>query len=370
MKKILCILLSLMIFVGCMCVSFAEAEPTEGTLNIVSMNVDGLPVPSFLSSSKRPPLKATKIMAEQIKASGCDVLCAQEDFNFHNTLKKNLGMEYATLTSGGAGIGDGLNIFSKYPVYNVKRFAWNDAYGIFDCGSDELTPKGILYCTVEIEDGVFVDVYTLHADAWEDNRSMTAKANQFDQLAELIDTLSGTDRAVFLTGDFNTNYAVFREGYESGRYNENLYEKLMTNFIGRGFKDAWIEYNNGGEYDFTYDEMYKRFGCAYPRVWDTLDHVYYRDGAGVSLELVSAVYEDFDSDEVTWDGHVSDHSGVKTSFKYTVNKNEVKAPETLETEKYDFFVSAAVGAGRLCELVLKAIVNLPLLFKNGIGWIK
>lgn len=370
MKKILSILLCVSVFFGCVCVSFAGDGTVEGTLNVVSMNVDGLPVPSFLSSTKRPPLKATKILARQIKASDCDILCAQEDFNFHNTLKNNLDMEYATLTSGGAGIGDGLNIFSKYPVYNVKRFAWNDAYGIFDCGSDELTPKGILYCTVEIEDGVFVDVYTLHADAWEDDNSMTAKANQFDQLIEIVETLSGNDRAVLLTGDFNTNYAVFREGFERGSYNVNLYDKLMENFIGHGFKDAWIEYNNGGKYDFSYNEMYKRFGCDYPRVWDTLDHIYYRDGAGVSLELVSAVYDAFDTEEVDWDGHVSDHAGVKTTFKYTVNRAEVKAPETLETEKYDFLLSVANGAGRLCELVLKAVVNLPSLFKNGIGWIK
>ena len=370
-KKILCILLAVLVFIGC--VSFASAEDDgtmTGTLNVVSFNVDGLPVPSFLSSTKRPPLKATKILAQQVKAADCDILCAQEDFNFHNTLKNNLGMDYATLTSGGAGVGDGLNIFSKYPIYNVNRVAWDSAYGIFDCGSDELTPKGILYCTVEIADGVFVDVYTLHADAWEDERSMTAKAEQFDQLIELIETVSGTDRAVLLTGDFNTNYAVFRDGYKNGNYKIDLCQKLMDNFIGHGFKDAWIEYNNDGNYDFTYGEMYNRYGCAYPRVWDTLDHVYYRDGAGVSLELLSAVYDGFDTDEVTWDGHVSDHAAVKTSFKYTVNKDELKKPEKLETEEFDFFTYTAVGAGRLCELVLKAVANLPLLFKNGIGWIK
>ncbi|MCQ2485702.1 MAG: endonuclease/exonuclease/phosphatase family protein [Clostridia bacterium] len=369
LRKVLSALLSIIMIVSCMCI-VSSAEETTGTLNVVSFNVDGLPVPSFLSSTKRNPLKSTKIMAEQINASDCDILCAQEDFNFHRTLEKNLDMEYATLTSGGAGIGDGLNIFSKYPIYNVNRVAWDSAYGIFDCGSDELTPKGILYCTIEIEDGVFVDVYTLHADAWEDDKSMTAKAEQFDQLMELIETVSGTDRAVILTGDFNTNYSVFREGYKAGRYNVDLCQKLLDNFVSHGFKDSWIEYNNNGNYDFTYNEMYNRYGCQYNRVWDTLDHVYYRDGAGVSFELISAVYEDFDSDEVTWDGHVSDHSAVKTSLKYTVNKAELKAPEALTTEKYDFFTSTAVGAGRLVELVFKAIVNLPLLFKNGIGWIK
>lgn len=370
MKKIISVLLAIIIFTGCMSFAYAEEETSTGTLNVVSFNVDGLPVPSFLSSTGRQPLKATRILAQQLNAADCDILCAQEDFNFHNTLKNTLDMDYATLTSGGAGIGDGLNIFSKYPIYNVKRVAWDSAYGIYDCGSDELTPKGILYCTVEVEDGVYIDVYTLHADAWEDDRSMIAKSEQFDQLIELVETLSGTDRAVLLTGDFNTNYAVFRDGYKNGSYNVDLYSKLMDNFIGHGFKDAWIEYNNDGNYDFTYGEMYNRYGCAYPRVWDTLDHIYYRDGAGVSLELVSAVYDAFDTDEVTWDGHVSDHAAVKTTFKYTVNKDEVIAPETLETETFNLsetIVNAVVSLG---ILVIKALVNLPSLFENGIGWIK
>jgi len=371
MKKIISVLLSVILMLGFVCFASAEdADTVSGNLNVVSFNVDGLPVPSFLSSTERQPKNATRILAQQVSSSGCDILCAQEDFNFHNTLKNNLDMEYATLTSGGAGIGDGLNIFSKYPIYNVNRVEWNSAYGIYDCGSDALTPKGILYCTVEIADGVFVDVYTLHADAWEDDSSMIAKSEQFDQLIELIETVSGTERAVLLTGDFNTNYSVFREGYAAGRYNVDLCQKLMDNFIGHGFKDAWVEYNNGGNYNFTYSEMYNRYGCQYSRVWDTLDHVYYRDGAGVSLELMSAEYEDFDSDEVSWNGHVSDHSAVKTSFKYTVDKDKLTKPEKLETESFDLVSYLATCTGRAFKLVLKAVVNLPSLFKNGIGWIK
>lgn len=370
MKKVLSLLLCIVILSGCMIFASAESEASTGTLNVVSFNVDGLPVPSFLSSTGRPPLKATKIIAEQLNAADCDILCAQEDFNFHRTLLSNLDMDYSTLTSGGAGVGDGLNIFSKYPIYNVQRVEWDSAYGVFANGSDELTPKGILYCCIEVSDGVFIDVYTLHADAWEDDNSMTAKAEQFDQLIDLIETISGNDRAVLLTGDFNTNYSVFRDGYNNGRYNIDLCQKLIDNFIGHGFKDAWIEYNNGGNYDFTYNEMYQRYGCQYQRTWDTLDHIYYRDGAGVSLELVSAVYDDFDTDEVTWNGHVSDHAAVRTTFKYTANMDEVTAPSELETETYVFSESVIHSAVTLFKIAFKAILSLPELFKDGIGWIK
>lgn len=371
MKKILSVLLAIIMIMSCVIFAGAEdAEQITGNINVISFNVDGLPVPSFLSSTKRNPLKATKLIAQQVNASGCDILCAQEDFNFHNTLKNNLDMDYATLTSGPAAIGDGLNIFSKYPVYNVGRVAWDSAYGVFDCGSDELTPKGILYCTVEIADGVFVDVYTLHADAWEDEQSMIAKSEQFDQLIELIEEHSGTDRAVLLTGDFNTNYSVFREGFKNGNYKTDLYTKLMENFIGHGFKDAWIEKNTDGVYDFSYGEMYNKYGCAYPRVWDTLDHIYYRDGAGVSLELVDAFYDDFNCDGITWDGYLSDHAAVRTTFKYTVNPDEVKPVEEKATETFSLNDYMLTVVSKIAHALMLCIINIPNLIKNGIGWIK
>ena len=162
MKKIISILLAVVLFVGCTSLAFAENDNTiKGTLNLVSFNVDGLSIPAALSSTKRDPIKATGLIAKQINASDCDILSVQEDFNLHPILEKNLDMKYATLTSGGVAVGDGLNVFSKYPVYNVGRVPWRTAYGVYDCGSDELTPKGILYCTVEIADGVFIDVYNI-----------------------------------------------------------------------------------------------------------------------------------------------------------------------------------------------------------------
>lgn len=371
MKKFLSVFLTAIIFAGCTSMAFAQQDNAfTGELNIISFNVDGLPVPSALSSTGRKPITATRLIADEINSSDCDILCVQEDFNFHPILKNGLDMEYATVTSGGAAVGDGLNCFSEYPIYNVGRVEWNSAYGVYDCGSDELTPKGILYCTVEIADGVFVDVYNIHADAWEDEKSMQAKSEQFDQLIDLIEEHSGTDRAVILTGDFNTNYSVFRAGYQEGRYNIDLCQKLLDNFIGHGFKDAWVEYNNGGDYSFTYSEMRERYGCEYPRKWDTLDHIYYRDGAGVSFELAEAFYEDFDCEGITWDGYLADHAAVVAKLEYTVNPDEVKNPDSLQTESFNFgeYISRALAT--LSEVIFKAIINLPNLIMNGFGWLK
>ena len=49
----------------------------------------------------------------------------------------------------------------------------------------------------EIADGVYVDVYNLHADANEDEGSLQAKKDQFDQLKAFIDEYSA-DRAVII----------------------------------------------------------------------------------------------------------------------------------------------------------------------------
>ncbi len=370
MKKGFCLLLA-----AVMCLSFAVCAAAEETtvtkpLNVISFNVDGLPIPTFLSSTKRPAAEATRLIARQVNEAGCDILCAQEDFNYHGILSRELELQNRTVTSGPAVVGDGLNVFSRYPIYNVRRVAWDSAYGVFDCGSDELTPKGVLVCTVEIGDGAFIDVYTLHADAWEDDASMLAKAAQFDQLAALIDEVSGTDRAVLLTGDFNTNYSTFRDGYKAGHYNIDLCQKLIDNFVSNGFKDAWIEANTGGNYAFTYAEMKEKYGCDYPRTWDTLDHIYYRDGAGVTLTLEDAFYDDMDCGEITWQGHLSDHAALRAAFTVTIDRSQAKAPETLVKERARPLRDLLHAAASIGRTVWVALTHLPDLWKNGIGWIK
>lgn len=371
LKRWTAVLLSVCLVVSCaLCAAGEDASAVQTkTLNVISFNVDGLPIPSFLSSTRRPAAKATRLLAQQVKNAGCDILCVQEDFNYHGILSRELDMAYRTVTSGPAVIGDGLNVFSRCPIYNVRRVPWETAYGVFDCGSDELTPKGILCCTVEIADGAYVDVYTLHADAWEDDGSMYAKASQFDQLLRLIESNSA-DRAVLLTGDFNVNYSVFRAGYENGRYPVDLCQKLLDNFVANGFSDAWVEANNGGDYQFTYSEMYERYGCDYPRVWDTLDHVFYRSGKGVTLSLQSAAYDGFDCDGIDWDGYLSDHAAVVTSFACTVDSRQTSAPDVLQrqTPQPAQYVRHAVTA--VAATLWMVMSHLPDLVKNGIGWIK
>ena len=371
-KRIISVIISIVIFTGCVCFSFAENSDNTvtGQLNFTTFNVDGLPIPSALSSTKRDPLKATKLIAKQINTTDIDMLAVQEDFDFHSILADNINMKYKTLTSGGAGVGDGLNIFSKYPIYNVGRVAWKTECGVFNNGSDELTPKGILYCTAEIADGVYVDIYNIHADASEDKGSLQAKAEQYDQLVKLIDEHSGSDRAVMITGDFNFNFALFREAYANGSMAVDLYTKVMDDFINQGFKDAWIEYNNGGNYGYSYGDLYQKYGGDYVRTWDTLDHVFYRSGTGISLDISNAYYDGFDTNEITWNGHLSDHAALRTTISYTADLNKVTAPQTLKTESFNLSSYISNIAKHVVSALYKIIVNLPSLVSGGIGWQK
>ena len=153
MKKFLKIIISsllvsaLMIGVGT--VAFAE-EDTSNKLTVISSNVAGLPIPSKFHKDGKVVPKTQKIMGEMLNNSGIDIICVQEDFQYHAILAKQMtNYPYKTYTSGGVPVGDGLNIFSKYPIYNIKRVEWEAYNGILDAANDGLTPKGFLKCTVD-----------------------------------------------------------------------------------------------------------------------------------------------------------------------------------------------------------------------------
>ena len=125
---------------------------TTGTFSVLSYNIGGLP--EMFSSSGDPKKYIPQIGS---KLYAYDLINVQEDFNYHASLYANDTHAYRTPTSGGAGIGDGMNFLSNYPFGDTDRETWTDRYGKFDSGSDELTPKGFMYNQVKIADGVYVD---------------------------------------------------------------------------------------------------------------------------------------------------------------------------------------------------------------------
>ncbi len=149
-----------------------------------------------------------KAVGKYLSQNNFDIVAVQEDFGYHKHLVKSLsGFKYMTNHTGGIPGGDELNIFTKnMPVYNEKRESRNEAGGILSDGSDKLTPKGFVYSVIDIGNGIYVDFYNIHADAYGGEGSVAARTSQYKQLAEFIQSRTAeNDRPVIVTGDFN-NY--------------------------------------------------------------------------------------------------------------------------------------------------------------------
>lgn len=324
----------------------ANAENETGDIKILSYNVAGLPDVNKLLGKPGADVKDNqKQLGKILNESGCDIIAVQEDFSYHNSLIK--GMEnypYKTNTSGGIPSGDGLNIFSKTKIYNEERTAWDVAYGVIDHGADELAPKGILYCVIDMGNGVLVDFYDIHADAYGDEGSQNARREQFKQLAKVINE-RGTARPVIITGDFNTSLNFSP--------NCGLLEELITPC---GLKDAWTEVHNNGDYvDYSY---YKEtYGPSWEDSWGTYDSVekfYYRDGDGVTLTPTEFKYEEiFNADGAT----ISDHASVFVKFTYEKTADFKENTETLKVAKFNPFE-------RIFKFLKIVAVDLYKVFSN------
>lgn len=278
----------------------ASAAATTGSFNVLSYNIGGLP--ALLSSSSDPETYTPIIGSKLYPYSLVNV---QEDFNYHASLYANDTHPYRTATSGGAGIGSGLNFMSNYPISDTKRVTWNVRYGVFDSGSDELTPKGFTYSQVMIAAGVYIDVYNLHADADTDTNSLAARRDNLTQLATYIEQNS-QGHAVIVFGDTNSRYT---------RTGDNLKELFVDRL---GMKDAWIEKIRGGSYPVMGSDALVGTAGATSANNEVVDKIFYRSGAVVSLNASSYKVEDTYFTDSNGN-QLSDHFAISANFTYTTS---------------------------------------------------
>ena len=313
LRSILAVVLCLIMAMSVVSISASAAE--EKTLRILSYNVAGLPIDIDVSLKQ-------KEIGKIINNSDYDIVAVQEDFTYHNSLAGEIKtFPYQTITTGSIPWGDGLNIFSKTTIYNEYREEWDQLSGVIDGGNDALTPKGFLYAVIELEDGVFVDFYTIHADAYGDAGSVAARTDNFRQLAEHINNRK-TDRPVIVVGDFNAFLHTKRDGDDTG----------MTPYMinGAGMKDAWVECHNNGDYDdFSY--YTEKYGYGYSAtcgVFDSIERAMYKDGGGVHLEIKELTYD-------MYPGDLSDHPALNLTFTYEKTEDFVENSDPLAVKKED-----------------------------------
>ncbi len=322
MKKALSVFLCLLLFASVLSVGVSAAETgASGSFTAFCYNVAGLPDISAITGeeSRDVPANQTDI-GNYVSAQKYDIFAAQEDFGYHDNLAAALpAYQYQTFHHGIVPFGDGTNTFTRsFPMYNEQHIVWNRLYGVVDDGADEFSQKGITYTVIEIAEGVYLDFYNIHADAYGDPGSVAARTDNFRQLADLINNRA-VDRPVIVTGDFNA--FVFND---SSRLKEILVD-------GCGLKDAWVETKNNGNYDDC-SEFTARFPGGWQEkwgVWDSVERFMYKDGAGVSLSCDSFAYVQV----LNRSGKsASDHNAALAGFTYTVTGDvptgELKVTDT------------------------------------------
>lgn len=314
-----------MLLAAVMLLSFAVtagAVSEQKTLNMLCYNVAGLPgIKGIMGVQDADVPENQKNIGKTLNGLDYDVIAVQEDFGYHKNLAAGLtSFPYVTVHTGGIPGGDGLNVFSKTPVYNEQRTSWEQSYGVVKNGADELTPKGILYTVLDIGDGIYIDLYVLHADAGKDEGSTKARNDNFRQLKELINA-NDNDRPIIVTGDFNTSSHL-----EQG--------KAFTNYMigGAGFKDAWTElYNDGNYHDYSKPEAL--YGETYRGVWDSIEKFLYKDGGGVHIEVDEFEYIDFRNETSS----LSDHKAASAVFTFEKTDDFKENTEELFTARYNAF---------------------------------
>ncbi|KDR73724.1 hypothetical protein GALMADRAFT_629888 [Galerina marginata CBS 339.88] len=268
------------------------AAQIVGNLTLLSYNVAGLP--ELLSSGN--PAVDTALISPRLQPY--NIINVQEDFNYHATLYASDHHAFRTPTSGGAAIGSGLNTLSDFPYIDFERTKWKDCnLNSGDC----LTPKGFTFMRVRVSDGVWVDIYNLHADAGSDSGDVTARASNLAQLAGYIAKWS-PGMAVIVMGDTNTRYS--RPGDS---------DSLHTFLANTGTTDLWVSKIRGGSFPASGSPS---LVCPFPFpagttqeqmvACEVVDKFFLRSGPAVSFPAATYVNENLAFVNSTG-GPLSDH---------------------------------------------------------------
>ncbi|KAF9561132.1 hypothetical protein CPC08DRAFT_689282 [Agrocybe pediades] len=285
------------------------AAQTSGNFSILSYNVAGLP--ELLSSGD--PATNTPLISSRLKPY--NIINVQEDFNYHAALYASDTHAYRTPTSGGAGLGSGLNTLSDFPYTDLDRVKW-DACNLNS--GDCLTPKGFTFARVSVADtagGVLVDVYNLHTDAGSDEGDISARAKNFAQVAAYIQK-SSVGMPVIVMGDTNARYT--RPGDS-----ESLHSFLSTT----GLTDLWVSKIRGGSFPSSGADA---LVCQFPfpvgtsqadmNACEVVDKIFVRGNPALSFSLSRSTYANAHTAFVDASGSpLSDHYPILSTLVWELS---------------------------------------------------
>ncbi|WP_416978862.1 jacalin-like lectin [Streptomyces sp. T028] len=275
------------------------AAAASGSFSVLTYNVAGLP--SALSSASTPRDTSTTEIGRRI--APYDIVNVEEDFNYHAYLYSTDTHPYRTATSGGAGVGSGLNTVSDYAWDgdDFERVRWNSCQ--IDSG-DCLTPKGFTFMRERLAEGVYVDFYNLHTNAGTNDGDETSRADNLSQLTAFINSHSAGN-AVVVMGDTNARYT---------RSADTIGEFAAAN----GLTDAWVQLIRGGSAPAKGSDalVCDQTGATVPNTCEVVDKVLYRSSKLVSLNATS--YNNEHAKFLTDDGKMlSDHDPITVGFTWS-----------------------------------------------------
>ena len=300
--------------------SLTSATCAQNTFNVAAMNVDGLPN-SILGINLNPDghgAQGTLAISQKLATMGYDIIGVSEDFNYHSELITYLSEYNYGTYRGGIAAGnyqanisfdtDGLELFwrNDFVVSNEHCYGWNQKYGKFTNGADELIDKGFRYYQVTVHDSVVIDLYIVHIDAEVDQQDLAARWSQWSQLASMIIS-SNNGRPIIVMGDTNSRYTR---------------DRIIDNFIapleadGRfTVTDAWIEKE--------YNGIYPEFGSPAMMVWDlgfqkgeVVDKVFYINNNASNYSLSANSYLQDTSFVDSTGTPLADHWPIVVEFTY------------------------------------------------------
>ncbi|MEU4695329.1 jacalin-like lectin [Actinoplanes sp. NPDC023714] len=278
----------------------AYAAADQGTFDVLTYNVAGLP--ELLSSAEVDRKTAHTEIGRRL--GPYEVVHVQEDFNYHAYLyAADTTHAYRTPTSGGAGIGSGLNSLSAvaYDTGDFERGDWDSCQ--FDSG-DCLTPKGFTFARHRLAEGVYVDFYNLHTNAGTSAGDQQSRADNLRQLTAFIGSHSAGN-AVIVMGDTNTRYT---------RAADTIRDFVAAN----GLTDAWVKLERGGVVPPANDQALLCDAAAITDTCEVVDKILYRGSRFVTLDATG--YHNEHASFVTSDGKMlSDHFPISASFRWATN---------------------------------------------------
>ncbi len=290
--------------------STATTPVRSGELSMLTYNVAGLP--QGLSGSN--PQEYMPLIGP--KLNDYDLVVTQEDFAtpdpnplpldfFHEVLLRTTDHEHKSEPMvppvgsdpdrPSAIAGDGLNMYSDFEVGPVYRQAWEMCFGGADTSDggagDCLALKGFSVATVELADGVVIDVYDVHGEAGGTPMDAEASRSDYQELAEYI-LESSEGNAIILGGD--TNLSTDRNEADAEVW------------------DTFLEAT-------ALEDICRAITCATQP--GSIDKFAFRSSASITLEPLERVVETekflAPGTPDLNDGQLSDHEAISSRWRWT-----------------------------------------------------